>query len=639
MMPIPLGQAASWNMDLIEKGARVAAVEAAKDGIRWTFAPMIDLTRDPRWGRIAESPGEDPLLGSEVGKAMVRGFQGNDLSAHDSLAACAKHFAGYGYSEAGRDYAYVNLSDNELFNFVLPPFKESILEDVATVMTAFSDINGTPATAHKRLITDILKGEWNFKGFTVSDWDSVVQLITHGMAEDEYAAAYQSQRAGLDMEMASRSFHYNLEKLVEEGKIDVESLNDSVRRILQLKFDLGLFEKPYTDTQLFPVSGNEEHLKVAHEIATESLVLLKNDYDKLPLKPESIQKLAIIGPLADDGFEQMGTWTFDGVEEWCVTPLKSINEFAQGKFEVKYAKGLETSRSKEDHGFEEALEIAEWADTVVMFMGEESILSGEAHCRANIDLPGIQHELIEKIAELGKSTVLVVMAGRPLSLTNTVHLTNALLYAWHPGTMAGPAIRDILFGLEVPSGKLPVSFPKSSGQIPIYYNHRRSGKPATPESFTHIDHIPVRAAQTSVGNTSFHLDDGYEPLYPFGFGLGFSRISYHDLELSGRHLHKGEEITVSVELNNQGEHLVKETAQLYICDLVASTTRPVRELKAFKRVELHPHQNTRVEFRITPEMLGFYDADNKWTIEPGEFQIWIGGDSQASLSAKFHYEN
>lgn len=639
MMPIPLGQAASWNMELIEKGARVSAVEAARDGIHWTFAPMIDLTRDPRWGRIAESPGEDPHLGSEVGRAMIRGFQGKNLSDKDSIAACAKHFAGYGFSEAGRDYAFVNLSDSELYNFVLPAFKEAVKEGVATFMTGFSDINGIPATAHKRLLKSILREEWDFDGFTVSDWDSVVQLITHGFAENEESAAYLSQSAGLDMEMASRSFHFNLCNLVTSGKIPVTSIDQSVRRILKLKFQLGLFQTPYTDPELFPVSGNEDHLRAAEEIAAESLVLLKNDFDKLPLDSDQIQKLAVIGPLADDGFEQMGTWTFDGVEDWCLTPLKSIRKYALDKFELRYSKGLKTSRSNDRTGFKDALSVASWADTVVMFMGEESILSGEAHCRANIDLPGIQHELIEEISKLGKSTVLVIMAGRPLSLTQTLPLTNALLYAWHPGTMGGPAIKDVLFGLKAPSGKLPVSFPKSSGQIPIYYNHRRSGKPASHETFTHIDHIPARAAQTSVGNTSFHLDDGFEPLFPFGFGLGFSKVAYHDIELSGRTITKDGTITVCIELINQGQHMIHEVVQLYIRDNVASSTRPVKELKAFQKIKLNPQESRQVEFTITPDMLGFYNSENNWVVESGDFRVWVGGDSNARQSAKFQYQD
>ena len=637
MMPIPLGQAATWNPGLVEKGARISAIEAARDGIQWTFAPMIDLTRDPRWGRIAESPGEDPYLGAEIGKAMIRGFQGKDLSAFDSIAACAKHFAGYGFSEAGMDYAYVNLSDSELYNFVLPAFKQAVMANVATVMTAFSDINGIPATAHERLLKQILKKDWNFEGFTVSDWDSVVQLITHGFAQNEEEAALKSQQAGLDMEMASRSFYFNLANLVREGKVSEASLDESVKRILNLKVRLGLFDRPYTDPKLFAASGNEDHLEVSREMATESLVLLKNDYEKLPLNANQIQKLAVIGPLADDAFEQMGTWTFDGVEDWCITPLKSIKKFGQEKFEVRYSKGLTTSRSKERSGFKDALAVASWADTVVMFMGEESILSGEAHCRANIDLPGIQNELIEEISKLGKSTVLVIMAGRPLSLTKTLPLTNALLYAWHPGSMGGPAICDVLFGKRVPSGKLPVSFPKSSGQIPIYYNHRRSGKPASYETFTHIDHIPPRAAQTSVGNTSFHLDDGFEPLFPFGFGLGFSKVVYHDIELSSRNLEKNGRITVCIELNNRGQYPVNEVVQLYIRDNVASATRPVRELKSFRKVKLQAHQTLQVEFSITPEMLGFYNSENAWVIEPGEFRVWIGGDSNAHQSAKFQY--
>lgn len=635
VFPIPLGQAASWNPEVPRKGARISAIEAARDGIHWTFAPMVDVTRDPRWGRIAESLGEDPFLAGQLGAAMVRGFQGDDLSDIKSIAACAKHFAGYGYSEAGKDYAYVNISDNEMRNIVLPPFKACVDAGVATFMTAFSDLNGIPATAHENLLKDILKGEWNYDGFVVSDWDSVIQLITHGFSENPKAAAKASVNAGLDMEMASHTFLQHLDTLVSEGSVLEENLNDSVRRILKVKFDLGLFERPYTDQKLFPQNGNEDHLAVAKEAAIESLVLLKNDYETLPLKPERIQNLAIIGPLADDGFEQMGTWTFDGKESFSQTPLQAIKEAMGPDVNIHVARGLHTTRDNSQDLFKEAMEAAKKSDTIIFFMGEESILSGEAHCRADINLPGAQNKLLEKISKLGKSTILVAMAGRPLILDHTRDLVNSLLYAWHPGSMGGPAIVDVLLGKSVPSGKLPVSFPKSVGQIPIYYNQRNSGKPGTHESFTHINDIPPRAPQTSVGNTSFHLDDGFEPLYPFGFGLSYTHFEYHNLRLSTHNMQANETLDVSIDVFNAGSLDGQEVAQLYIRDLFASVTRPVKELKAFEKVFIQSGETKTLNFKLTVADLSFVGKDNKTIWEPGVFQLWVGGDSNAWVNEKF----
>jgi beta-glucosidase len=635
VFPIPLGQAASWNPNIPLKGARVAATEAARGGIHWTFAPMVDITRDPRWGRIAESLGEDPHLASKLGAAMVRGFQGDDLSDTKSIAACAKHFAGYGYSEAGKDYAYVNISDNEMRNIVLPPFKACVDAGVATFMTAFSDLNGIPATAHENLMKEILKGEWNYDGFVVSDWDSVIQLITHGFSKNPKAAAEAAQNAGLDMEMASHTFLQHLEALVGEGAVFEENLNDSVRRILKVKFDLGLFERPYTDVKLFPENGNEDHLAVAKEAAIESLVLLKNDYQTLPLNLDRIKDIAVIGPLADDGFEQMGTWTFDGKESWSQTPLQALKKELGENVNIRHARGLHNTRDNSEQLFKEAIEIAKKSDTVIFFMGEESILSGEAHCRADINLPGAQNKLLEQISKLGKSTILVAMAGRPLILERTRHLVNSLVYAWHPGTMGGPAIVDVLLGKSVPSGKLPVSFPKAVGQIPIYYNQRNSGKPATHESFTHINDIPQRAPQTSVGNTSFHLDAGFEPLYPFGFGLSYTHFEYHNLRLSTHNLNPSEKLIVSVDVFNAGAVNGHEVVQLYIRDLFASITRPVKELKAFEKIFIQSGETTTVSFELSVEDLSFVGKDNKTIWEPGIFQIWIGGDSNAWVSEKF----
>lgn len=636
MFPIPLAQACSWNPDLIEKGARVSATEAASVGINWTFAPMIDVTRDPRWGRIAESLGEDSYLCSELGKAMVRGFQGNDLSKKDSIAACAKHFAGYGYSEAGKDYAYVNISENEMRNMVLPPFKAAADQGVATFMTAFSDINGIPASANEFLLKKILREEWNYDGFVVSDWDSIVQLITHGFTKDEKGAAYEAVTAGVDMEMASHTYLHNLENLVREGRISEESINQSVRRILEIKMKLGLFDNPHVNASDFPERGNEDHLHAAKEAAVQSCVLLKNDYQTLPLRKEKLRNIAIIGPLADDGFEQMGTWTFDGVEDWCVTPLAAIKKELEGSdIHIRYAKGLHNSRSHDKNGFDEALRIASESETVIMFMGEEAILSGEAHCRADINLPGAQNALLEEISKLGKSTILVVMAGRPLILDHTRHLVNSMMYAWHPGTMGGEAISDLLFGKEIPSGKLPVSFPKAVGQIPIYYNQRNSGKPATHHSFTHIDHIPERAHQTSVGNTSFHMDAGFEPCYPFGFGLSYTHFHYHHIWLSSDTMKPGESIEVYAEISNHGEFDATEVVQLYIRDLVGSITRPVKELKGFKRVHIKKDKTETVCFKLHSDDLAFYGRDNRLKTEPGNFDVWVGGDSNTELKTSF----
>jgi beta-glucosidase len=637
MMPIPLGQAASWNPELVEKGARVAAIEAASAGIHWTFAPMIDITRDPRWGRIAESLGEDTYLASVLGIAMVKGFQGDDLSKPDSIAACAKHFAGYGYSEAGKDYAYVNISENELRNVVLPPFKAAADAGVATFMAAFSDLNGVPASGNEFLMKKILRDEWKYDGFVVSDWDSVIQLITHGFSENEKEAAFEAVNAGVDMEMASHTYLHNLEILVNEGRIPLEKIDQCVRNILKIKFDLGLFEKSDFDEADFPKRGNEDFLQTAKQAALESIVLLKNDYNKLPLEKSKIKNLAIIGPLADDGFEQMGTWTFDGKEEWCQTPLQAIREMVGEEVNIHVARGLETTRSKtKDKYFDEAIEIAKKSDTIIFFLGEEAILSGEAHCRADIDLPGYQNELLEEISKLGKSTVLVIMAGRPLTLDKTKDFVNAMLFAWHPGTMGGPAIADVLFGEEYPSGKLPVTFPKMVGQIPIYYNQRNSGKPATLDSFIHIDDIKPRAGQTSVGNTSFHLDAGYEPLYPFGFGLSYGHFVYHNIWLSAGHIELGESLEVYAQLTNNGRMDSVEIAQLYIRDIVGNVTRPIKELKGFQRVHLSVGETQTITFHIHTDDLAFYDRDNKLVTEPGQFEVWVGGDSNATLRTSFY---
>jgi beta-glucosidase len=426
--------------------------------------------------------------------------------------------------------------------------------------------------------------------------------------------------------------------LVREQRISEEKIDQCVRNILKVKFELGLFENPYTDPSDFPEKGNPEHLKVAKQAAIESCVLLKNDYNTLPLRKDVVQNLAIIGPLADDGFEQMGTWAFDGKAEWSQTPLQAIQNMVGEEVNIHIARGLETTRTKNRDGFYEALAAAQKSDTVILFMGEEAILSGEAHCRADIDLPGYQNELLEEISKLGKSTVLVIMAGRPLTLEKTQEYVNSLLYAWHPGTMGGPAIADILFGKVAPSGKLPVTFPKMVGQIPIYYNQRNSGKPATHDSFTYIDDIPVRAFQTSVGNTSFHMDAGFEPLYPFGFGMSYTQFHYLNIWLFTDSIKLGDTLEIYVELMNAGNVEAVEIAQLYVRDLVGNVTRPIKELKGFQRIHLHPGETKTVTFRLNTDDLAFYDREMKPVTEPGQFDVWVGGDSNTELKASFRIE-
>jgi beta-glucosidase len=635
VFPIPLGQAASWNPDLIALGARVAALEAAAAGINWTFAPMVDIGRDPRWGRVAECLGEDPYLAGVLAAAMVRGFQGDDLTEPGSIAACAKHFAGYGAYESGRDYNTTSIPDTELRNVHLPPFKAAVDAGVASLMTSFSDLNGVPATGNAMLLTDILRGEWHYDGFVVSDWESVRQLAVHGLTPDDRESAYEAANAGCDVEMTSSTYAHHLRSLVAEGRIRLEQLDAMVANVLRAKFRLGLFDDPYTDPAHFPVALNPEHLQAAHTAAIESVVLLRNEHGVLPLSRDGQQTLAVIGPLADDPYEQLGTWIFDGVPEASRTALPAIRNLAGDQATVHHVRGLETTRSRDRSGFAEAVALAERSDTVILFLGEEAILSGEAHCRADIGLPGAQEELIEAVAATGKPIVLVMLAGRPLALERVVGKVQALLYAWHPGTMGGPAIADVLFGVASPSGKLPVTFPRVTGQIPIYYAHKQTGKPATPESFIHIDDIEPRAPQVSVGNTSFHLDVGYTPLYPFGFGLSYASFKYEDIRTSSPVMTLDGAITLSADVTNTGDREGEEVAQLYVRDLVGSVTRPVRELKGFEKIRLGPGERRTVSFALVASDLAFYGRSMRLGAEPGRFHAWIGGSSEADLQTEF----
>ena len=635
IFPIPLAQAATWSPELVAASAEIAALEAASIGVNWTFAPMIDITRDPRWGRIAESLGEDPYLCSQLGDAMIKGFQQDDLSQTGAIAACAKHFAGYGAAESGRDYNTTNISEHELRNVYFPPFKSAINAGVATFMSAFSDLNGVPASGNAWLMKDILRTEWQFNGMVVSDWESISQLSIHGLTENDKHAAYKAINAGIDMEMVSHTYQQNINELIDEGKITIAQIDQMVGHILSLKEQLGLFDQPYTKTEQFPPLANHEHLLLAKEVATKSCVLLKNQNNTLPLSISKLNNIAVIGPLADDGYEQLGTWIFDGEEKHSISCLSALTSLVGSHAKIEFSQGLSTSRSTKTEGFADAVNKAAKADVALMFMGEESILSGEAHCRADINLPGKQTQLIDEIAKTGTPIVLVIMAGRPITLTQVIDKVDAILFTWHLGSMAGPAITDLLFGLQIPSGKLPVTFPRCVGQIPIYYSHKNSGKPPSDATFIHMNDIDVRAEQTSLGMTATHLDTHFSPQFPFGFGLSYSRFSYHNLHIDKTEYQLDEIIHVSVAVTNIGNYAAEEIVQLYIRDPVASVTRPVKELKGFQRVMLEKQQSKTLTFQLSHNELAFYNNKMVSVVEPGKFIIYVGGDSTTQLSTEF----
>jgi beta-glucosidase len=635
VMPIPLGQAAAWNPDIVREGAAVAAREAARSGVNWTFAPMIDISRDPRWGRIAESPGEDPYLASVLGAAMVRGFQGDDMAAPGSIAACAKHFAGYGASESGRDYSTTNVPENELRNVHLRPFKAAVDAGVSTLMTSFSDIDGVPATANRFLLRQILRDEWGFDGVVVSDWDSIRQLQIHGLTANDRESACEAATAGVDMEMHGDAYTNHLAQLVEKGRVSEALIDQAVASILRVKFELGLFENPYTDTGVLPPIADTDALDTARRAALQSVVLLKNDHHSLPLTAAGLKTVAVIGPLADAPYEQLGTWIFDGDPQYSVSPLSAIEKLVGDRLDVRHIPALENSRSSNTAAFDEAVALANDSDAVVLFLGEESILSGEAHSRADINLPGAQAELVHRIRATGKRIVAVILAGRPLTLTNIVDDVDAILYAWHPGTMGGPAIADLLFGVESPSGKLPVTFPRMVGQVPIYYNQKNTGKPPSPDTVVLIDDIDPHAEQLSTGMTAYHLDAGYTPLFPFGHGLSYTDFKYDNIRISDAEIRPGAILTISADVRNTGDVIAEEVAQLYVRDLVGNVTRPVRELKGFKRLRLQPGECVTVDFELHTDDLAFHGRDNALIVEPGEFHAWVGGSSATELRVDF----
>lgn len=630
IFPIPLGQAATWNADLVRDGARVAAEEAAAVGIRWTFSPMLDISRDARWGRIAESSGEDPYLTTVMGVAMIEGYQGDDLSRPGSIAACAKHFAAYGASESGKDYNTTWIPEVQLRDTYLPPFEAAAKAGAATFMCSFNDINGVPSSGNVHLLRDILRDEWGYKGVMCSDWASILQMIPHGFCADLKDAARKAVAAGVDVDMESYAYLSHLKQLVEDGEVDVKVVDNLVRNVLRLKFELGLFDHPYVDVENARKFYDDDALEKARLTAEESAVLLKNN-GVLPLAG-NVKKIAVVGPLANAPHEQAGTWCFDLEADHCVTPLTALTEM-YGESAVCFAAGLSYSRDKSEAGIAAAVNAARNSDVVLMFAGEESVLSGEAHCRADISLPGAQTKMIEALKATGKPLVLVVMTGRPMTIAHETDLADAVLYAFHGGTMAGPALANLLSGKVSPSGKLPVCMPRMVGQMPLYYAHKNTGRPA--EGMVLIDDIPVAAGQTSTGCTSFHMDAGDKPLFPFGYGLSYTQFEYGEVQLSAESMAKDGSLTVTCNVKNVGHRDAAEVVQLYVRDLVGSLVRPVKELKGFEKVLLKAGESRDVTFTLRAEDLAFHLLDNSKIVEPGEFQVWVAQDSDSGTPVKF----
>lgn len=633
IFPIPLGQAASFDPQVAHDGARVAAVEASSVGIRWTFAPMIDIARDPRWGRIAEGCGEDTYLTSVMGVAMVRGFQNDSLNSPTSIAACAKHFVGYGAAEGGRDYNSTFIPERRLRQVYLPPFEAAANAGVATFMTSFNDNDGVPSTGNAFILKQVLRKEWGFDGFVVTDWASTTEMIEHGFAVDAHEAAMKAVNAGVNMEMVSYSFIKELPGLIKDGKVKESTIDDAVRNILRVKFRLGLFDNPYVDEKKPSVLYAPSHLEAAKQAAVESAILLKNDKQVLPLQA-SVKSVAIVGPMADAPYEQMGTWVFDGDKTHTVTPLTAIKQLVGDKVQVIYEPGLTYSRETNQTGVGKAVAAASHADVILAFVGEEAILSGEAHCLADLNLQGDQSALIAALAKTGKPVVTVVMAGRPLTIGKEVEQSAAVLYSFHPGTMGGPALADLLWGKAVPSGKTPVTFPKEVGQIPIYYAHNNTGRPATRDEVLLKD-IPINAGQTSNGCRSYYLDAGFEPLFPFGYGLSYTTFKYSNVKLSSTSLKDDDVLKVTFDLENTGKYEATEVAQLYVRDKVGSVTRPVKELKRFTRISLKPGEKKNVTFELPVSELAFWDINMNKIVEPGDFSLWVAPDSQSGEEISF----
>jgi len=625
MFPIPIGQAATFDPALVEEASRATADEATAAGIRWTFSPMLDISRDIRWGRLAEGYGEDPYLDTRMGVATVRGYQG----AKTPLAACVKHFVGYGASEAGLDYNRTNISERELRETYFPAFKACSDAGAMTLMVSFNANDGIPSTGNKWLVSDVLKGEWGFDGMVVTDWNSAGEMVPHGFASDLKDAARLSIDAGVDMDMMSYSYVTYIESLLDEKKLTMAQIDDAVRRILRLKFRLGLFDDPYVQEEGWESAlYKDESLALAKKAAEESAILLKNDGDLLPLRPGS--RILVTGPMADAAHDQLGTWTFDGDSTHTQTPLASLKE----KFDVDYVPGLEFCRDLDKSGFCRVKAAASAVDAVVVFVGEEAIMSGEAHCLVDPSLKGAQSELIEAARSAGKPVVAVVMSGRPLTLGKDLDNCDAMLFMFHPGTMGGPAVASLLSGEVSPSGKTPMTFPEAVGQSPIYYNHASTGRPNNGTETLLYD-LPRAAGQTSNGCTAYYLDAGYGPLFPFGYGLSYGKFEYRDISMEKTTLGKDDTITVSFTLANTGKHDATEVAQLYVRDLVGSVTRPVRELKRFERVSVPAGGSVQCSFELPVSELAFWNADMEYTVEGGDFQLWVSGDSASGEPISF----
>ncbi|WP_426486479.1 glycoside hydrolase family 3 N-terminal domain-containing protein [Flavobacterium sp. 2] len=626
--PIPLAEAASWDLAAIELAARVAATEAAASGIHWTFAPMVDIGRDPRWGRVMEGAGEDTYLGTKIAYARVKGFQGNKLGDLNSVMACVKHFAAYGAGVGGRDYNSVDMSERMLLETYLPPFKSALDAGAATFMNSFNDLNGIPATGNAHLQRDILKGKWNFQGFVVSDWGSIGEMVAHGYSKDLKEAAYSAITAGSDMDMESNAYRKNLAELVKEGRVSVDLIDDAVKRILRKKFELGLFDDPYKysdDKRAEKVLANPENRKAALDVAQKSIVLLKNENQTLPLS-KNLKTIAFIGPMVKEYKANMGFWSVElpdvDYDKWVVSQWDGLQNKVGKNTKLLYAKGCEVDGDNKD-GFAEAVATAKQADVVILSIGERRDMSGEAKSRSDLHLPGVQEDLVKAIQATGKPVVVLVNAGRPLIFNWTADNVPAIVYTWWLGTEAGNAIANVLFGDYNPSGKLPMTFPREVGQIPIYYNHFSTGRPAKNED--------------SKNYVSAYIDLKNSPKFPFGYGLSYTKFDYSGLKLSSTKIKSNETIKVSFQLSNVGKVAGEEVVQLYLKDKFGSVVRPILELRDFQKVKLNAGESKTIEFTIDKEKLSFYNNKLEWVAEPGDFEVMIGASS-ADIKLRADFE-
>lgn len=636
LSPIPLAEAASWDLEALEKSARTAAIEASASGINWTFAPMVDISRDPRWGRVMEGAGEDPFLGSAIAVARIQGFQGDDLSAPNTIAACAKHFAAYGFSEAGKEYNTVDIGTSTLHNIVFPPFKAAVDADVKTFMNSFNELNGVPATGNSYLQRDILKGKWDFNGFVVSDWASIAEMIHWGHAKDKKSAATLAVNAGSDMDMESYIYINELVNLIKKGTVKEATIDDAVKRILRVKFELGLFDDPYKYCDIENEKnavGNPAHREAVLDMAKKSIVLLKNDTQLLPLKKEG-QKIALIGALAADNNSPLGSWRIASDNNSAVSVLDGMKKYTGNT--LTYKKGTEVSigttefikhvkiNTTDRSDFKDAINTAKKSDVVVMVLGEHGFQSGEGRSRTELDLPGLQQELLEEIYKVNKNIVLVLNNGRPLAIEWAAENIPTIVEAWHLGTETGNAVAQVLYGDYNPSGKLPMTFPRNVGQIPIYYNYKNTGRPTDKDNNVFWSH---------------YLDVEKTPLYPFGHGLSYTNFEYSNFNLKDSLVSINDTIKISVDVTNTGKYDGKEVVQLYIRDLVGSVTRPVRELKGFELINLKIGETKTINFSLQKETLGYYNNNGDFVIEPGDYKVFIGGSSVTKLERKFTLTN